>query len=177
VSDVYLAGPLGFSESGRRYHHEVVLPAVTAAGYLPLDPWADDQGMAEVLALSTSDARRGERLAAVNDAIGRRNAEMIRCADIILAILDGPDVDSGTAAEIGYAAALEIPVIGLRTDTRRSGDNDATVVNLQIEWFIRHSGGSITDDLPTAIQRMTEACPPRCATGSRRPHSLSPGDH
>lgn len=161
MSNLYLAGPLGFSEPGRRYHHEVLLPAVTAAGYLSLDPWADDQGMAGVLALPTSDPRRFDRLAAVNEAIGRRNAEMIRDADVILAILDGPDVDSGTAAEIGYAAALEKPVIGLRTDTRRSGDNDATVVNLQIEWFIRRSGGSITDDLPAAIQRLSEVCPPR----------------
>jgi nucleoside 2-deoxyribosyltransferase len=92
---------------------------------------------------------------------------MIRAADAVLAVLDGPDVDSGTAAEIGYAAALGKPVIGLRTDTRRSGDNDATIVNLQIEWFIHHTGGTITETVGTAIQRLTEAMPPIAVLGPR----------
>ncbi|MDD1656755.1 MAG: nucleoside 2-deoxyribosyltransferase, partial [Methanomicrobiales archaeon] len=32
---------------------------------------------------------------------------------------DGPDADSGTAWEMGYASALGVPVIALRTDSRR----------------------------------------------------------
>jgi nucleoside 2-deoxyribosyltransferase len=35
-----------------------------------------------------------------------------------VAILDGPDVDSGTAFEVGYACAKGKPVIGLKTDMR-----------------------------------------------------------
>lgn len=39
-------------------------------------------------------------------------------ADVVVAVLDGPDVDSGTAFEIGYATAKGKPVIGLKTDVR-----------------------------------------------------------
>jgi nucleoside 2-deoxyribosyltransferase len=69
----------------------------------------------------------------------------------VLAILDGHDVDSGTAAEIGYAAALARPIVGLRTDLRVTGDNEATLVNLQVEWFIVESGGVLTTALDQAI--------------------------
>ena len=43
---------------------------------------------------------------------------MINEADVVLANLDpfrGPEVDSGTAFEVGFAAALEKPVIGYLT--------------------------------------------------------------
>ena len=36
----------------------------------------------------------------------------------VVAILDGPDPDSGTCIEIGYARAKGKPVIGVRTDFR-----------------------------------------------------------
>lgn len=42
----------------------------------------------------------------------------IEKADVVVAVLDGPDVDSGTAFEIGYATAKGKTVIGLKTDTR-----------------------------------------------------------
>jgi nucleoside 2-deoxyribosyltransferase len=69
----------------------------------------------------------------------------------VLAFLDGPDVDSGTAAEIGYAAALPRPIVGIRTDTRVSGDNEAALVNLQVEWFVVDSGGTLWCDLDDAV--------------------------
>lgn len=55
--------------------------------------------------------------------------EEINQSDLILAILEGPDVDSGTSVEIGYAYALKKPIIGVRTDLRASEDNG---VNLMI---------------------------------------------
>lgn len=50
-------------------------------------------------------------------------------SDMIIAILDGPDVDSGTSVEIGYANAHKKPVIGVRTDFRASEDRG---VNLMV---------------------------------------------
>ncbi len=44
-------------------------------------------------------------------------------SEIIVAILDGPDSDSGTCFEVGYAFALGKPVIGARTDFRLCGDD------------------------------------------------------
>src|SRR5438876_790242 len=43
--------------------------------------------------------------------------ESSRC---VLAWLDGPDSDSGTCFEVGYAYAKGIPVIGIRTDFRHN---------------------------------------------------------
>ena len=40
----------------------------------------------------------------------------------VVAILDGADADSGTCFECGYAVGHGIPVIGVRTDFRLSGD-------------------------------------------------------
>ncbi len=53
----------------------------------------------------------------------------IEGADIVLAVLDGPDVDAGTSFEIGYAFAKHIPVIGIRTDPRQLEESG---VNLMI---------------------------------------------
>jgi nucleoside 2-deoxyribosyltransferase len=154
---VYLAGPLGFTEAGRRYHESVLRPAVIAAGFDALDPWEVNDEIAAVFALPKGDARRAEQLPEVNRRIGARNAEMIRECAGVLAVLDGSDVDSGTAAEIGYAAALGRPVVGLRTDLRTSGDNEAAIVNLQVEWFIAASGGRLSTDLADAIAALAEA--------------------
>lgn len=43
-------------------------------------------------------------------------------ADVVLAILDGADPDSGTAWEVGYAYARGKKVIGWRTDWRPGED-------------------------------------------------------
>lgn len=43
-------------------------------------------------------------------------------SDVVIAILDGPDADSGTCVEIGYAYANKKPIIGIRTDFRSSED-------------------------------------------------------
>lgn len=41
-------------------------------------------------------------------------------ANLVLACLDGPDADSGTCVEVGYALALRKKVLGFRTDFRGS---------------------------------------------------------
>jgi nucleoside 2-deoxyribosyltransferase len=53
-------------------------------------------------------------------------------SDIILAILDGPDSDSGTCVEIGYAYAKNKPVIGIRTDIRISEDRGLNLMVSQL---------------------------------------------
>ena len=148
---VYMAGPLGFTAAGRLYHETVLEPAVRASGLTPLDPWAVGPEVQAVLELAVGSAERAARLPEVNRAIGARNARLIEECDAVLAVLDGNDVDSGTAAEIGYAAAKHKPVVGLRCDHRVTGDNEATLVNLQVEWFVVESGGRLETDLADAI--------------------------
>src|SRR3974390_2095606 len=43
-------------------------------------------------------------------------------ADVVVAVLDGSDADSGTSWECGYAYARGKQVIGVRTDLRASED-------------------------------------------------------
>lgn len=51
----------------------------------------------------------------------------------VLAILDGPDADSGTSWESGYAVGKGIPVIGVRTDFRRCEEKH---VNLMLHYGV-----------------------------------------
>ena len=127
----YVASPLGFSDAGRLYYSEVFLPALEAV-VEPVDPWSLSTGKEPPL------------------EIGRRNAEAIDSCALLVAHLDGQEVDSGTAAEIGYAAARGLRCVGLRTDLRESGE-PGVAVNLQVEHFIVASGGSIATTLDELI--------------------------
>ncbi len=49
--------------------------------------------------------------------------EGIDTSHIIISILDGTDVDSGTAWEVGYSYASNKTIIGIRTDFRQRGDD------------------------------------------------------
>ncbi len=52
--------------------------------------------------------------------------------DVVIAVLDGPDPDSGTSWECGYAWKLGRPIIGVRTDLRPGGDDPTLPVNLML---------------------------------------------
>jgi nucleoside 2-deoxyribosyltransferase len=135
----YVASPLGFSEAGRDYYERRYVPAL--AEYVePVDPWT--------LSLPAEfDAARAEgREQAFGIEVGARNGAAIRGAQMLIAQLDGQEVDAGTAAEVGYAAALGLPCIGVRSDLRSSGEPGMRV-NLQLEAFIVLSGGFIAGSL------------------------------
>lgn len=153
MTRVYAAGPLGFSPATRRFHDEVLLPALVARGFEVLDPWVGDGAIEAALAVRDADARR-VALRAANAEVAEANASMISACDAVFAVLDGTDVDSGTAAEIGYACALGRPVVGWRGDLRSAGDNEGAVVNLQVQWFIEHSGGRIERILDAALDAL-----------------------
>jgi nucleoside 2-deoxyribosyltransferase len=56
--------------------------------------------------------------------------------DILIALLDGPLVDDGTAWEIGYFYSIRKanqPIFGIRTDFRSAGDAPGAQVNLMID--------------------------------------------
>jgi nucleoside 2-deoxyribosyltransferase len=52
----------------------------------------------------------------------------VRRADCMVAVLDGADVDSGTALEMGVAYERGIPIIGVRTDYRESQKQGVNLV-------------------------------------------------
>ena len=145
--NVYLASPLGFAAATRAYLNELVA-ALEAHGLTVHDPWGSNRPKAPAPPAPSTDpptdpeARLAARHAR-NHTIGQLNAEAIQAAESMIAVLDGVDVDSGTAAEIGYAFALGKVVWGLRTDSRLAGDNEGAIVNLQVQYFIEASGGRI----------------------------------
>jgi nucleoside 2-deoxyribosyltransferase len=155
---IYLAGPYGFSEAGRHFYHGVLIPLVADLGHEAVDPWAltDPTRIATVAALPEGAERRAA-WRKLNMAIAAENRAAIDRCDAMLAVLDGADVDSGTAAEIGYGFARGKPILGYRGDFRISADNEGGTVNLQVEYFIRESGGDIVatlSEIEPALQRM-----------------------
>jgi nucleoside 2-deoxyribosyltransferase len=65
-------------------------------------------------------------------AIFQLDVEAIDWADLIVACMDGPDPDSGTSWECGYAFAKGKPIVCYRTDFRVSGDVEDTPYNLML---------------------------------------------
>jgi len=142
----YIAGPLGFTESGRAYYVGHYLPALREH-VEPVDPWT--LSLPEEFAAATADGRERE----FGLEVGARNAEAIASSQIVIAHLDGQEVDAGTASEVGYGAALGLPCIGLRSDLRRSGEPGMSV-NLQLEAFVALSGGFVARSLEELVARL-----------------------
>ena len=146
VRRCYVASPLGFTDSGRHWYAEVLLPALRTV-VDPVDPWA----------LTTREeveaaTQRGD-LRALWLEVGARNARAIADAELLVAILDGQEADSGTAAEVGYAAALGKRCLGLRTDVRQAGE-PGMALNLQVEAFVVHSGGRVCTTLEDLLSEL-----------------------
>ena len=143
---IYMAGPLGFSEAGRHFYTSVLVPFVSGLGYEVVDPWTlTDSRRIEAVRTMPYGAARRDAWRVLNTEAGATNRAAIDGARGLVAILDGVDVDSGTAAEIGYAFARGKLIVGYRGDFRLSADNEGSIVNLQVEYFIRQSGGTIVD--------------------------------
>ena len=151
AASVYLAGPSGFTTAGLTWHNDVLLPKVQAAGLVPMDPWGNQSAIHDVLTSMEFGVERRAALREANLAQGRYDLELVRGSRAVLAVLDGCDVDSGTALEIGYAFALGLLIVGLRTDVRGSGDNEGSEVNLMIETCIADSGGIYTTSVDEAV--------------------------
>jgi nucleoside 2-deoxyribosyltransferase len=116
---VYLAGPL-FTHAELEYNRELkdIMIKKEFSVFLPQEDAEDAEA---------------EREKQNQECIFKKCLEGVNNSDIVVAVLDGVDVDSGTAWEIGYAYARGKPVIGLRTDFRTLSDG---IVNLMVEMSI-----------------------------------------
>jgi len=65
--------------------------------------------------------------------IFRANLQALNQCDLMVAILDGPQVDDGTSWEIGYFFSQGKKILGIRTDFRQAGESEKSRVNLMIE--------------------------------------------
>ena len=112
-NQVYIAGPL-FSEA-ERYFNLKLSAICEKLGYKVFLPQRDAPKLVEG---NVSDVFCAELHA-------------LESAGLILANLDGVDVDSGAAWELGYATARGKSIIGIRTDWRMFSPNES--VNLMIQ--------------------------------------------
>jgi nucleoside 2-deoxyribosyltransferase len=99
INDVYLAGPL-FSNAERRWN-SALKQYLTKCGFTVFAPQDE----------VPHDATPAQRQRACLTGL--------RASRLVLAILDGPDADSGTSWEAGYTKAKGRKVVGVRTDFRR----------------------------------------------------------
>lgn len=155
VAGVYVASPYGFSRASRAFYVDLI-GRLKKAQLGPIDPWVQ-RGVATALRRAGDMAPGDARLAAfraVNTRVAEANVRNLSRADALLAVLDGVDVDSGTASEVGFFAAAGKPIVGLRLDTRQAGDNEGATVNLQVEYFIESTGGTIVRSVADAQREL-----------------------
>jgi nucleoside 2-deoxyribosyltransferase len=152
----YLASPLGFAESTRDFM-SVFENKIAHCGYEVVNPWrlTDPQIFAAAAAIKNIELRR-RALHEVNMKVAAQNERAIRDCQLVIAVLDGVDVDSGTASEIGFAYGLGKRIYGYRGDFRNAGDNEGSIVNLQVEYWIENSGGCIVTSLDALRQCLTK---------------------
>lgn len=162
VGSIYVSSPLGFSAFGREALR-TLHARLEDAGLHVRDPWHWPGQREPGSPIRTADLLLTARIAgegrdlAVSQEIAARNVTELRASNAVLAVLDGADVDSGVAAEIGYASAIGKPVMGLRTDDRATADSSGYLVNLQLTHLIAHSGppaGRVTSTVPEAIEAL-----------------------
>ncbi len=125
----YIAGPL-FNEKEREFLEEInsVCRAFGMSTYLPY------QGGG----LLTQDN---------NDEVFLTDIRALNKADIVVANLNGVDVDSGSAFELGYAFAKEKKLFGLHTDLRTFSSTSEVNLMMLKSCVICHS----LQELDTAL--------------------------
>lgn len=115
---VYFAGPL-FTQAEWHWNARLA-EALRGLGMNVLLPQAAAEPML-----------KGEK-AFDGTALFSENIANIDSADVVLAILDQAEPDSGTCWECGYAYRAGRPIVGLRTDFRPAGDDAERPVNLML---------------------------------------------
>ena len=126
---IYLAGPL-FSEGERNWIRNLKKEIELLS-----DSWGKQVSVLWPYEFITQPEIESLGTGAKHEIFSRCKSHL-DCADMVIAILDGPQVDDGTAWEIGYFYAKRSPeqkIIGVRTDFRRAGESNGAVVNAMIE--------------------------------------------
>jgi len=103
-------------------------------------------------------------------AIAQADLEMLQNSDVLIAVIDGVEIDSGVAAEIGAFSMLNRPIIGVMTDVRQQGrdnmqkiealvrdglENQFVYRNLFVIGLIKRNG-VITSSIEEAVEAIKE---------------------
>ena len=131
---IYLAGPL-FTEADRQWISRLkgrILALALELG-VPVEliwPW-ELFSEGEIAALGCD----------ATEEIFTRCKTALSRASLVIALLDGTQVDDGTAWEIGYFYCLHADksrIIGIRTDDRQAGECSGARVNAMIQGCCSH---------------------------------------
>lgn len=133
MQTIYLAGPL-FSRAERDFARTVKARIMAETDYDVLWPYE----------LFTQEEIAAFGKAAPTEVMRRCRDALEGCA-LVVAMLDGPQTDDGTAWEIGYAHAKGIPAVGIRTDFRHAGDVPGAKVNAMIHGSCRFIAATLDE--------------------------------
>jgi len=108
---IYIAGPL-FNAHERNYL-ELIASELEGSGYKCFLPHRDQSGIDESELEGTNMGQ------ATKDKIFNADLTALKEADLTVALITGYDIDSGTAAEIGFTYANDRPIIAITAYERR----------------------------------------------------------
>ena len=138
---VFLAAPL-FSEAERNFNSKVAKRL-------------RDKGFQVWLAQESPFIHEGTP--EEKQKIYEEDISTLKACDVVVAILDGVEVDSGVAFEMGYAVAIGKPVIGLKTDHRAFSKVEDVNLMLEVPLIKLYSS---TDDVITELEDFSrKGCP------------------
>lgn len=112
MKKIYFGGPL-FSESELHYNAVLVQKIRERFG-----------GQVEVYLPQENEAINDKSGYASSIDIFEGDVTFLDESDLLIALLDGPVVDPGLAAEIGYYYHLDRPILGLYSDMRQGHFNN-----------------------------------------------------
>lgn len=135
---IYLAGPL-FTIAERTFNVQLKNLLVEAGHevWLPQEREPRDKSPTEIF---------------------KMDVEGLDWAEIIIANMDGPDPDSGTSWECGYAYGRGKPIVTYRTDFRAGGDAKICHFNIMLALSTRvHVDSSASQDLNILVDGLVMA--------------------
>jgi nucleoside 2-deoxyribosyltransferase len=138
IKNIYVAGPL-FNTHERNYLEDIVFE-LEKNGYKCFLPHRDQSGIDETELKGTDISDITKKKVFNNDL------DALKEADLVIALITGQDIDSGTSAEIGYTYANGKPVIAVSASERRYR-------NLFVEGMIIKTVNDVNEIIP-AIKKL-----------------------
>ena len=152
---VYVAGPL-FSQAEREFLEKMVNCLAQSAH---LDP------VSHFFLPHRDGGELGK--GPTRTQIFNLDINTLKQAEIVVALLDGQDVDSGTCIELGVAYALHKKIFGIITDFRSycTNDHEPQRPNLMV-WGVCEEGNTLFNSLESLSNAFSEYVKERFHTPS-----------
>ena len=111
IKQIYIAGPL-FNVHEKKYLEDIA-EVLEGADFDCFLPHRDQTG------IDPEELKNNEMSQETKDIIFQTDIEALKGADLIVALVTGQDIDSGTASEIGFMFANNKPVLAITAEERR----------------------------------------------------------